>query len=70
MTRNENLCLLPDGRGGEGTMSGLEGYATLVTGGGSGIGEACAAALARDQRGVSLEAAHRPLPSPAVGQEA
>jgi NAD(P)-dependent dehydrogenase (short-subunit alcohol dehydrogenase family) len=35
-------------------MSGLEGYATLVTGGGSGIGEACAAALARDGASVTI----------------
>ncbi|HEV2309470.1 MAG TPA: SDR family oxidoreductase [Acidimicrobiia bacterium] len=35
-------------------MSGLEGYATLVTGGGSGIGEACAAALARDGATVTI----------------
>ena len=35
-------------------MSSLEGYATLVTGGGSGIGEACAAALARDGATVTI----------------
>ena len=35
-------------------MSGLEGYAILVTGGGSGIGEACAAALARDGAAVTI----------------
>ena len=35
-------------------MSGLEGYATLVTGGGRGIGEACAAALARDGASVTI----------------
>jgi NAD(P)-dependent dehydrogenase (short-subunit alcohol dehydrogenase family) len=35
-------------------MSSLEGYATLVTGGGSGIGEACAAALAHDGATVTI----------------
>jgi NAD(P)-dependent dehydrogenase (short-subunit alcohol dehydrogenase family) len=35
-------------------MSGLEGHAILVTGGGSGIGEACAAALARDGATVTI----------------
>lgn len=35
-------------------MSSLEGYATLVTGGGSGIGEACAAALAHEGATVTI----------------
>lgn len=35
-------------------MGTLDGYATLVTGGGSGIGEGCAAALARDGASVTI----------------
>jgi len=35
-------------------MGGLDGYGTLVTGGGSGIGEGCAAALARDGASVTI----------------
>lgn len=33
---------------------GLEGYAAIVTGGGTGIGKACAAALARDGAAVTI----------------
>ena len=35
-------------------MSALDGYAALVTGGGSGIGEACAATLVRDGASVTI----------------
>jgi len=35
-------------------MAALDGYGTLVTGGGSGIGEGCAAALARDGASVTI----------------
>ncbi|HSO95407.1 MAG TPA: SDR family oxidoreductase [Acidimicrobiia bacterium] len=35
-------------------MGTLDGYGTLVTGGGSGIGEGCAAALARDGASVTI----------------
>ena len=35
-------------------MPALDGYAVLVTGGGSGIGEGCAAAFARDGADVTL----------------
>jgi NAD(P)-dependent dehydrogenase (short-subunit alcohol dehydrogenase family) len=35
-------------------MGALDGYGTLVTGGGSGIGEGCAAALARDGASVTI----------------
>ncbi|MEX2254398.1 MAG: SDR family oxidoreductase [Acidimicrobiia bacterium] len=35
-------------------MPALDGYAVLVTGGGSGIGEGCAAALARDGATVTI----------------
>jgi NAD(P)-dependent dehydrogenase (short-subunit alcohol dehydrogenase family) len=35
-------------------MSALDGYGTLVTGGGSGIGEGCAAALLRDGASVTI----------------
>jgi NAD(P)-dependent dehydrogenase (short-subunit alcohol dehydrogenase family) len=35
-------------------MPALDGFAVLVTGGGSGIGEGCAAALARDGASVTL----------------
>jgi NAD(P)-dependent dehydrogenase (short-subunit alcohol dehydrogenase family) len=35
-------------------MGSLDGYGTLVTGGGSGIGEGCAAALVRDGASVTI----------------
>jgi NAD(P)-dependent dehydrogenase (short-subunit alcohol dehydrogenase family) len=35
-------------------MGSLDGYGALVTGGGSGIGEGCAAALARDGASVTI----------------
>ncbi len=35
-------------------MGALDGYGALVTGGGSGIGEGCAAALARDGASVTI----------------
>lgn len=35
-------------------MGALDGYGTLVTGGGSGIGEGCAVALARDGASVTI----------------
>ena len=37
---------------------GLEGYAILVTGGGSGIGLACAARLAADGAAVTISGRH------------
>jgi len=47
-------ALGPDGRGEEMAMAALDGYGTLVTGGGSGIGEGCAAVLARDGASVTI----------------
>jgi NADP-dependent 3-hydroxy acid dehydrogenase YdfG len=35
-------------------MAALDGYSALVTGGGSGIGEGCAAALVRDGAAVTI----------------
>src|SRR5260370_20152204 len=51
----EPLAHPPAARACQGaTMGTLDGYGTLVTGGGSGIGEGCAAALARDGASVTI----------------
>ena len=36
------------------TLASLDGYGVLVTGGGSGIGEGCAIALARDGAAITI----------------